>query len=601
MPGARGGSVAALAVLTPSGGDDTPQIQAAIDGAASLGGGLVILKAGSFIVSGLVMKSGVHLMGSGYHGLRTNSDSGNPGGASANIRDGLGGLFPTTLGTVLRLADYTTASVIETRGFASLTAVNQSAAPWSGEWNFAISKLAVDGNRGNGGMGWGLRLYAANYLLEDVQVFRCGLGGIWSEFDDQSAVIMQELSTTWRNVKSTDNDGIGVVFIGPHDSQWMGGYANRNKGANIVHGLRCKGIGVAGFDCSTTVIKSVVPVFVAGHVGEPVKVGAQTSTITSVQSAFQATVTTPFGTAPLGGDCIIITPGIDSAENWQIHNVHTFSSFDNGGRALVDIIGLSDSLTLVDCAVEGATVSCVDISGGSARIIGGHYFCPTQNDRLGVTITGGTTTTIVAAPDSFYQGDVGSTITASSHAGEPKIIAAVNSTGTTATLASALTGTPSGTFSVTLKATYSFFRIGQMGSVSGYTILGPKATNHRGAVVQYVNTGGGGLIEVNAYTGIAGAKAILGTPSGNDRTWIAGQGTAGAGSGYINQPAANVASLGATSGRGFASVVSTGTADPTGTPNTAFTDGTTPLYFNKNTHKLFAYYSGAWHLIATGT
>lgn len=190
-------------MLTP--GSD---INAAIN-ALSATGGTVQLAPGTFdVVTPIVLKTGVALLGSGF-------------GA-----------------TTLRLADGANCDVVKSDGFDSLVGTGGL----GGIHSFRISDIKIDGNKANNTSGRGLCLYGWAYDLDRVVVGNCKGDGIHSEWgnwgDPQPH---RSMEASWRHVLAHDCDGRGVYFNGPHDSRISDTMATCNLGTNIHAGARAGG------------------------------------------------------------------------------------------------------------------------------------------------------------------------------------------------------------------------------------------------------------------------------------------------------------------------------------------------------------------------
>jgi hypothetical protein len=158
-------------------------IQAAIDAASAAGGGIVQFPAGTFTCN-VQIKTNVTLAGAGV-------------GA-----------------TVLRAAASSSTAVITVPNFATLTGTNSN----SGEKQFAIRDLSVDGNRGNSATGRGIALYGYHYDIDDVDVYGCGSDGFYSEWGTGTTTT-EGMEATLSKMHVHDNTGNGFVWAGPHDAQ----------------------------------------------------------------------------------------------------------------------------------------------------------------------------------------------------------------------------------------------------------------------------------------------------------------------------------------------------------------------------------------------
>ena len=176
--------------LTPSGGSDTTQIQAAIDAVAAAGGGVVLLGPGTFLASGLVIKGDVTVRGFGV-------------GA-----------------TILKLADGANVDLVKSESFDSLTGGTTRGGPE----NWAFEGLTLDGNKANNTSGWPLRVFGAAYRIDNFEVQNGASGGVWSEWGTGGT----DMEAFWSNFRIHDCNGWGLDWRGPHDSPFTTGKVFKN-------------------------------------------------------------------------------------------------------------------------------------------------------------------------------------------------------------------------------------------------------------------------------------------------------------------------------------------------------------------------------------
>lgn len=172
----------------PSGGNDTAALQALIDTRATAGGGRIRLRSGkTYIVAGLVMKTGVHL-----------------------------DLNQATL----RLANNTSASVIETLDYSTLKSGDTDGGPR--DWS--VSNGTLDGNKANQSgtpatFPAVLAIYGRRYILDNLLVMNGQGTDIDSQWSTTSPFQLPngfESFVTRVYVHSCRYDGIN--FRGPHDT-----------------------------------------------------------------------------------------------------------------------------------------------------------------------------------------------------------------------------------------------------------------------------------------------------------------------------------------------------------------------------------------------
>lgn len=171
-----------------TGTDDTSALQNLIDQAATNGGGTVRLRSGStYVVTGIVMKTGVHL---------------------------------DLNGSTIKLANNTSASVIQTLNYSSLISGDST----SGVRDFSITNGTLDGNRDNqtgtpSAFPAILSIYGRRYTLDNLLILNGRGTGISSQWSTSSPFLAPngfESYITRVFVHSCSYDGIN--FRGPHDT-----------------------------------------------------------------------------------------------------------------------------------------------------------------------------------------------------------------------------------------------------------------------------------------------------------------------------------------------------------------------------------------------
>lgn len=194
---------------------DTGLIQTAIDAASTAGGGVVQLRAGTYIVSTLQIKTGVTLRGQGI-------------GA-----------------TVVKLANGTNADLVTVPSFSTLDAGNTS----GGETKWAIERLTLDGNGDNQtGTSWALRVYAYNYRITDVQIERGLSGNAYSKWGNSSGGDMEAIWSRFKLLAPIADTAVGLDWNGPHDSIFTDGEVVAHANAVTKHQTGIYTRGNAGGD-----------------------------------------------------------------------------------------------------------------------------------------------------------------------------------------------------------------------------------------------------------------------------------------------------------------------------------------------------------------
>jgi hypothetical protein len=170
--------------------DDTAAVQAAID-AAAVSGGMVWLAPGTYLCGTIVLKSKVHVVGSGYEV------------------------------SILKLKAGTNASLLKGANFDTLTGSDSHAgiAQWS------LQDLTVDGNRANNTAGCGIQVYGFGFTLRNIRVRDCDDHGIYSEWANYASYpdpCYDLFEAHVENVSVHMCDGDGIRWAGPSDTNWFG-------------------------------------------------------------------------------------------------------------------------------------------------------------------------------------------------------------------------------------------------------------------------------------------------------------------------------------------------------------------------------------------
>lgn len=175
--------------------DDTSAIQAALNAANAAGGGTVYLPAGTYITQTLQLYSSIRLAGDGI----------------AN--------------TTLRLKSGTNADLLW-GGSANAALINGNAASGTGSngglSDWSICDMTLDSNRAgqSSGTSYILRVYGYGFELRHAAFIGGFTGGVLLDWNGNTLPSPDSMEARLIDVKIHDTNGVGLVWYGPHDSQW---------------------------------------------------------------------------------------------------------------------------------------------------------------------------------------------------------------------------------------------------------------------------------------------------------------------------------------------------------------------------------------------
>lgn len=167
-------------------------INAAIDAAATAGGGLVELPPGMLLAEApILLRSNVVLRGAGV------------GATTLKLKDGGVG-----------------ADLISTPNFNALTGTNSS----GGETKWELEYLTLDGNGANqSGTSWAFRVYAYNYRVDNVEITNGKTGNVFSEWGNAAGGDMESFWSRFKIRTPTAAAAVNVDWRGPHDTAFTDG------------------------------------------------------------------------------------------------------------------------------------------------------------------------------------------------------------------------------------------------------------------------------------------------------------------------------------------------------------------------------------------
>lgn len=181
--------------------DAAAGLQAAVDAAAAVGGGIVYIGPGTCRTkSTITLKTDVRIIGAGR--------------GATTIKAWDASNLP---------------ALIQTQGYAGLVGTNTI----GGVVHAGLSDLTLDGNKANNPSGGdGLRWYGCLPVMERITVRYFKGSGVVSEYHN-SDVREDGVEGIWHSVITHDNDGSGVEWAGPHDSVWYGCMSFGNAAKNF--------------------------------------------------------------------------------------------------------------------------------------------------------------------------------------------------------------------------------------------------------------------------------------------------------------------------------------------------------------------------------
>lgn len=164
-------------------------IQAAMDFAASSGGGEVFLGGGLYgITESLIWDTGVWIRGAGYGAVTLQADAG------------------------------LDAPLIVSRDFDTLVGTDST----DGIHSCGIHGVTLDGDRANQSAGNLISVYGFDFCLSSIRGHSAKESGIYSEWSSSAAAPLPNISmeANLHDVKIDDCGAHGIDWVGPHDSKW---------------------------------------------------------------------------------------------------------------------------------------------------------------------------------------------------------------------------------------------------------------------------------------------------------------------------------------------------------------------------------------------
>tara|TARA_B110001454_G_scaffold54930_2_gene53740 strand:+ start:29888 stop:31948 length:2061 start_codon:yes stop_codon:yes gene_type:complete len=135
------------------------------------------------------------------------------------------------LPTVIKLADYSNVDIIKSENFDELTGTNSTTDNDLCPYSFGFNNIQINGNKENQEVGGGVKLYGPRLKLDGFMVYNCKGHGLYTEYSDKigSDDPRGQEEAVIGSVISRDNDGMGWLFRGPHNSI-IDNYIGANNG-----------------------------------------------------------------------------------------------------------------------------------------------------------------------------------------------------------------------------------------------------------------------------------------------------------------------------------------------------------------------------------
>lgn len=178
-------------------------LQLGINTLQDVGGGVMFIPGGTYMIHDVTLRQKVWLWGAGY----------------GNV--------------IFKMPDGKNSFMLKSDGFDSLYATiathTDPVAPMPGSpedltmgiWAFGLDGISLNGNRANNASGDGLLIYGYNFVLRHLRVYGFSGSGVvtsWSNaanFPDWT----DAMEGHFYDIKVHDNEGKGWMFNGPHDSR----------------------------------------------------------------------------------------------------------------------------------------------------------------------------------------------------------------------------------------------------------------------------------------------------------------------------------------------------------------------------------------------
>lgn len=185
--------------------DNSIYFNRAINFLSSIGGGKLIVPEGTWNTN-IILKSKIKIIGAGN-----------------NI-------------TILRSPNNSNKDVIQSVDFENLRGTKKKTKEDRGVRWVELRDFSIDGNKQNNKAGYGIRIWGASLLFQNISAVNCKNDGIYTEYtthdvpEDNYNGIFQSLESHFSMIKTIANDGNGWTYNGPHDSEIVDFVSFKNKG-----------------------------------------------------------------------------------------------------------------------------------------------------------------------------------------------------------------------------------------------------------------------------------------------------------------------------------------------------------------------------------
>lgn len=309
--------------------------------------------------------------------------------------------------TTLKAKNSLDDNVIETDDFDILTGQNKWKTANDVVYGFQLKGFSIDGNKANQSSGYGMKLYAKAYVIDDVYIYNCKEVGFYSEC---GAAVGQddwtdEPTRKPSNINVRGCDGNNIHWRGPHDHVWSsiaschsGGYGWLSEDSSGVYKGGCRILEMhthnntsdVKFDAQVTAHELIIE--------EPVTLADSETVIDYLRCK------TTTGTACTIDDSEITIGTLYAIVSGNGGNGVKVTS--NGGRAKIGTLQVINKHTTkaerTGIGFEIDTADRIDVAGGSIKTFDGTDGCGFKLGTTAAAIGCKITLDIADCDDGFY-------------------------------------------------------------------------------------------------------------------------------------------------------------------------------------------------------